>query len=100
VCVPSLYEGYGNALVEAVYYRRPVMVNRYAVYDRDIAPLGFEFLELNGAVTDEAVAVASDMINGGELVDGMVNRNFELGLKNLSYTIAINNLEACLSQVT
>jgi glycosyltransferase involved in cell wall biosynthesis len=100
VCFPSLYEGYGNALVEAVYYRRPVMVNRYTVYDSDIAPLGFEFLELNGAITDETVAVASDMIKGGGVVDAIVDRNFEIGLKNLSYTIAINNLEACLALVT
>jgi glycosyltransferase involved in cell wall biosynthesis len=100
VCFPSLYEGYGNALVEAVYYRRPVMVNRYAVYDSDIAPLGFEFLELDGAITDETVAGAAIVIKGGELVESMVDRNFEIGLKNLSYTTAISNLEACLSQVT
>lgn len=29
VTYPSLYEGWGNALIEAVYFRRPLVVNRY-----------------------------------------------------------------------
>ena len=56
VTYPSLYEGFGNALLEAVAARRPVFVNRYPVYARDIAPAGFRFVEIDGAVTDAAVA--------------------------------------------
>jgi glycosyltransferase involved in cell wall biosynthesis len=41
VCYPSRYEGFGNALLEAFFYRRPVLVNRYPVYVRDIAPPGW-----------------------------------------------------------
>jgi mannosylglucosylglycerate synthase len=37
VTYPSLYEGFGNALLEAVAARRPVLVNRYPVYARDLA---------------------------------------------------------------
>jgi hypothetical protein len=40
VTFPSLYEGFGNALVEAMYFRMPTLVNRYSVYVSDIAPLG------------------------------------------------------------
>src|SRR6266545_613299 len=32
VCYPSRYEGFGNALLEALYHRRPLLVNRYPVY--------------------------------------------------------------------
>ena len=28
VCFPSLVEGFGNALVEAIYHRKPLFVNR------------------------------------------------------------------------
>jgi glycosyltransferase involved in cell wall biosynthesis len=99
VCFPSLYEGFGNALVEAVYYRRPLMVNRYPVYVRDIAPLGFDFLELNGGVTDESVAAAAEMIDGGAAVDAAVAGNFEIGSESLSYTRAARELEASFSEV-
>jgi hypothetical protein len=37
VTYPSLYEGFGNAFLEAIYFRKPVVVNTYAVYARDLA---------------------------------------------------------------
>lgn len=100
VCLPSLYEGYGNALVEAVFYRKPLMVNRYPVYDADISPLGFDFLELNGGVTDDSVAAAREIIAGGAAVDAAVAQNFEIGRANLSYARAAKELEASFSAVT
>ena len=48
ITYPSLYEGYGNALLEAVFYGKPVVVNRYPVYVADIAPLGLSFIEIDG----------------------------------------------------
>jgi len=32
----------GNAFLEAVYYRKPVMCNRYSIYRTDIEPKGFD----------------------------------------------------------
>ena len=50
ITYPSLYEGFGNALIESVYFRKLVVVNRYAVYDADIrAALAFAFIELSPA---------------------------------------------------
>ncbi len=46
VTYPSGYEGFGNALLEAVWMKKPVVVGRYPVYRHDIRPLGFRFLEL------------------------------------------------------
>ena len=39
VTYPSLIEGFGNALLETLYFRLPALVNRYPVYAADIAPL-------------------------------------------------------------
>ena len=99
VCFPSLYEGYGNALVEAVYYGSPVMVNRYPVFESDIAPLGLDFVELDGVVTDETVAAAADVVQGGSSFDASLDKNFEIGLANLSYRRAIEVMEASFGQV-
>jgi glycosyltransferase involved in cell wall biosynthesis len=99
VCFPSLYEGYGNALVEAVYYGSPVIVNRYPVFDSDIAPLGLDVVDLDGAVTDEAVAAAIDVVQGGRSIDASVDKNFEIGIANLSYAKAVELMEGAFSQV-
>ena len=53
ITYPSLYEGFGNALLEALFYGVPVVVNRYPVYVADIAPLGLKLIELDGTVTDD-----------------------------------------------
>jgi len=42
VTYPSHYEGFGNAFLEAVYFGKPWLWNTYAVYARDIDPLGFK----------------------------------------------------------
>ncbi len=68
VTYPSLYEGFGNALLEAVAARRPVFVNRYPVYDRDLAPAGFRFVEIDGGVTDAAVAEVDALLGDPERV--------------------------------
>jgi hypothetical protein len=48
VTYPTLYEGFGNALLEAIYFRKPILVNRYSTYLADIKGLGFESLPDRG----------------------------------------------------
>ena len=99
VCFPSLYEGYGNALVEAVYHRRPVLVNRYSVYVSDIAPLGFDFVEIDGEITDKSVAEANRIAAHGRGIDDIVERNFAIGEASLSYSVAREVMERSFSTI-
>jgi len=85
VCFPSLYEGFGNALLEAFFYRRPVFVNRYSVYRRDIAPTGVRCIEIAGDVTGEAVAQAERWLGDPQESAEAVERNYEIGLEQYSY---------------
>jgi len=99
VCFPSLYEGYGNALVEAVYHRRPVLVNRYSVYVSDIAPLGFDFVEIDGEIRRETVIEANRIVAGGTSVDEVTERNFALAEAALSYSSALRVIERSFSMI-
>ena len=38
-----------------VYFRRPLVVNRYHTYDTDVRPAGFRVVEMQGAATDQVV---------------------------------------------
>ncbi len=85
VTYPSLYEGFGNALVETVYFRLPALVNRYSVYDADIRPLGFEFVEIDGAVTDESVAATIQAMMDPVVRRRMTEHNYETARRHFSY---------------
>ncbi len=85
VCFPSLYEGFGNALLEAFFFQRPVFVNRYSVYARDIAPTGVECVEIDGTVTDDAVAQVERWLSDPSISREATARNYEVGLEHFSY---------------
>ncbi|MEJ2656216.1 MAG: glycosyltransferase family 4 protein, partial [Desulfobacterales bacterium] len=44
ITYPSLYEGFGNAFLEAVYFKKPLLINRYSTFIRDIEPKGFNLI--------------------------------------------------------
>ena len=55
ITYPSLYKGLGNAFLEAVYFRKPIVVNTYSIYAKDIKPKGFSVIEIDGFVTEATV---------------------------------------------
>ena len=87
ITYPSLYEGFGNALLEALYYGVPVLVNRYPVFVADIKPLGLKLVEIDGAVTDETVEEVRSLLANTEKQRAWARHNFEIAHKHLSYRV-------------
>ena len=85
ISYPSLYEGFGNALLEAFYFRKPVVVNRYQVYEQDIASKGFEAVTLNGYLTSENVEEVRRLLKDPQQQENMVETNYELARKHYGY---------------
>ncbi len=46
VSYPSLWEGYGNQFLEAVFFQKPILVFEYPVFRADIRPHGYQVLSL------------------------------------------------------
>ncbi len=82
---PSRYEGFGNALLESIYFRLPILVNRYNVYVTDIAPKGFDLIEIDGEITDDTVAEVVQAIMDPVRRRRMVMYNYELANHYFSY---------------
>jgi glycosyltransferase involved in cell wall biosynthesis len=99
VTYPSHYEGFGNAFLEAVYFRKPVVVNTYAVYARDIHPLGFKTIEMSQLVTRDIVDQTREVLTNAALRADWAATNFGLGLKYFSYSIARRKLAARLANL-
>jgi len=99
VTYPSHYEGFGNAFLEAIYFRKPVVVNMYTVYARDIDPLGFKTIEMTQLVSNEVVAQTREVLANPALRQEWADTNFELGLKYFSYAVARRKLAARLANL-
>ncbi len=99
VTYPSHYEGFGNAFLEAVYFGKPVVVNTYSVYARDIDPLGFECVEMSQLVTREVIKKTREILRDKEMRAQWAKTNYELGLKYFSYSVARRKLTARLANL-
>lgn len=95
VTYPSKVEGFGNALLEAVYYRCPIVVSRYDVFRTDIEPKGFEVVSFDGFITGEAVRQVTTLLQEPDLRAEMVDHNYDLGRQYYSY----GRLEESLSRL-
>ena len=55
VTYPSSIEGFGNGFIEAIYYKRPIVVNNYSIYEADIKPKGFKVIEFDGYISERTL---------------------------------------------
>lgn len=87
VTYPSGYEGFGNAFLEAIYYRKPIIVNRYSIYIADIEPKGFNVIDIEGFVTNKTIEKANKVLFNDAQLEKMVDTNYQLGRKYFSYEV-------------
>ena len=97
VTYPSLYEGFGNALLETIYFKRPAVVNRYPVYNADIEPLGFEFIELDGYVDDASVEKTTELLDDPQEVKRITDHNYQIAREHFSLEVLENKLKEVLA---
>ena len=76
-----------------------MLVNRYSVYVSDIAPLGFDFIEIEDEITSEAVIRANRIVTGETDSDEATERNFAIGEAALSYSSALGVVERSFSTI-
>lgn len=97
VTYPSVFEGFGNAFLEAIYYRKPLVVNNYSIYALDIKPKGFRVVELNGYVSDDSVRRTREVLQSPKLVREMVEENYALARRYFSYSVLKRKLEGLVA---
>ncbi len=99
ITYPSLWEGWGNQLLEAIRAKLPIMLFEYPVYEADIKSKGLRVVSLgnqltgqdeNGLVTiasqviEAAADQAVDLLTDARLRQETVEHNFHIGKKFFS----------------
>jgi mannosylglucosylglycerate synthase len=97
VTYPSTIEGFGNAFLEAVYYRRPLVVNNYSIYEVDIKPKGFRVVEFDGFISDSTLSDVRRVLLDRDLAAAWAEENYALAKRYFSYTMLELRLHALLA---
>jgi glycosyltransferase involved in cell wall biosynthesis len=97
---PSTYEGFGNALLEAIYFRVPVVINRYSIYVQDIEPKGFKLLEMDGFITPQLVEYVRRVIEDSAYKKKLVDHNYRVASQYYSYATLRNLLRYHIAALT
>ena len=97
VTYPSLIEGFGNAFLEALYYKKPIVVNNYAIFATDIRPKGFKVIEFDDYITEKTVADTLHVLDDLPYQKELCELNYSLALRHFSYKVLRNQLMVLLS---
>lgn len=99
ITYPSLYEGYGNAFIEAVYARKPIVINKYKIFNLDIMPKNFDLITFNRYITSDTIRQIETLMENEERREEMAEKNYMLGWRYLSYEMLEEKLEQILISI-
>ncbi|MCB2146633.1 MAG: glycosyltransferase family 4 protein [Deltaproteobacteria bacterium] len=93
ITYPSLYEGFGNAFLEAVYFKKPLLINRYAIFVRDIEPKSFDLIVMDGYLTKKNVQKVREVLENPDLRERMTAHNYAVAARHYSYAMLKRQLD-------
>ena len=99
VTYPSSIEGFGNAFLETIYYRRPIVISTYEIFRTDIQPKGFKVIGFDNFIQDSTVEAARECLTNPDLVDEMTEHNYDVGRRYYSFTALERQLVALMDRL-
>jgi glycosyltransferase involved in cell wall biosynthesis len=96
VTYPSALEGFGNAFLEAVYFRCPIVVNDYTIFAVDIKPKGFRVIEFDGYVSERTVRKAREVLENKKLAAEMAEHNYRVAKRHYSCSLLERRLRTLI----
>lgn len=99
VTYPSLYEGFGNAFLEAIYFQVPILINRYSIFVRDIEPKGFRLLVMDSFLTRRVVDEVRRVLQDAAYRRDMVEHNLRLATRFFSYSVLRRKLYSMVANL-
>ncbi len=100
VAYPSLYEGFGNAFLEAIYFRLPILINRYSIFARDIEPKGFRVPLMDGYLTRQVIDEVRRLLEEPDYRTQTVEHNYAIASRFFSYPLLRRRLRNLIGNIT
>jgi glycosyltransferase involved in cell wall biosynthesis len=96
VTYPSTYEGFGNAFLEAIYFKKPILVNRYSIFQTDIEPVGFDVAIMDTYITNGTVKKVWNYVLDSEVRTKAVEKNYQLAATYFSIPVLERKIKSIL----
>jgi len=96
VTFPSDVEGFGDPVIEACAFKKPLFVNNYPVL-ADMLEKGFNFIVINKKVDGDCVERVHNILTDYEYRSKIVEKNYEIAKKFYSMESLVERLREVLS---
>lgn len=97
VTYPSRVEGFGNAFLETVYYRRPIVMSLYEIFKTDILPKGFEIIGFGDYIDKVCISKSREVLENPKKALELTEHNFQIAQRYYSFEILRHSLTSLLS---
>ncbi len=111
ITYPSILEGWGNQLLEAIMAKKPVALFEYEIFKSDIKPSGLKYVDLGDVFTKrgDLVKVTPEVLEKGaeeclkilfnkEIYESTVEKNFKIGKEFFGYATLKKLIEEILQK--
>lgn len=85
VTYPSRVEGFGNAFLETVYYRRPIVMSTYEIFKTDIQPKGFNIIGFGDYIDNTCINASRRILANPAEATKMTDMNFDIARRHYSF---------------
>lgn len=106
ITYPSIAEGFGNQFLEACFFKKPIVLFEYPVFQKDIKKEGYCYISLGKKVSlkngfhlvpqqkiKKAVAQTIEVLTQPRLYQTMVEKNYSLAARYHSFSLLKKDLE-------
>ena len=98
VTYPSRVEGFGNAFLETIRYKKPIVMHTYDIFRTDIQPKGFRVIGFGDFINEETVQETKEVLSNPNLAAEIVEHNYQLGRKYYSFAVLERRLTALINE--
>ena len=74
-------------MLESIYVGKLTVINRYPVYNADIKPIGFEFIELDGFVDEKSVQKTRLLLDSPDEEAKIAKKKYQLAQEHFSFEV-------------
>ncbi len=98
IAYPGFNEGFGNAFMKAVYFKKPILINRHETYIKNIELKRFDLMVMEKCLTREIILQVEKILGSPLQREKTVTHNYRTAARYYSYHLLKERLVPLITQ--